>query len=79
MTTTTPPGQTSTSKGLGIDPRLGVAALRAQQPPGRTPVLKPSSNSIVSVALMLISYSIKMWKSHFKPLLWFPWHSKITT
>ena len=29
MTTTTPPGQTSTSKGLGIDPRLGAVALKA--------------------------------------------------
>ena len=29
MTTTPPPGPTRTPRGFGIDPRLGVAALRA--------------------------------------------------
>ena len=29
MTTTSPPGPTRTPRGVGIDPRLGAAALRA--------------------------------------------------
>ena len=35
---------------FGIDPRLDAATLRPKQPPRRTTVLKPSSNSTVSVA-----------------------------
>ena len=50
MTTTPPPGPTRTSWGVGSDPWLGAAALRAQAASGRTPVLKPSSNSTVPVA-----------------------------
>ena len=50
MTTTPPPGPTCTPRGFGIDPRPGAAALRVQQPPRRTPVLKPSSNSSLAIA-----------------------------
>ena len=49
MTTTLPLKPTHSPGGFGIDPRLGAAALEAQQPPRRTTILKPSSNSTIPV------------------------------